>query len=76
MSDSSIIPTDLSIFCKNQLRDDTWGLPGRGLFFEFLTCPFSKKHVYLGFWGQKHENWDAEKLEVSLLGSVGPVLKS
>ena len=37
---------DMSSFGKNQLGDDSTGLPGRVSFFGFVACPFSNIHVH------------------------------
>ena len=59
---------DTLIFGKNQLGEDSTGLPGRGFFFDFEHVPF-QKNTYIDVFGIKNEK-DAHRI----LGKIGGIL--
>ena len=63
------------IFGKNQLGDDTWGLPSRGSFFSEKHAPRSRFRAFLAgvlfFLSKKHAPFQKTRLFVVL----GPHLK-
>ena len=69
---------DTLIFGKNQLGEDSTGLPGR-VFSGILACPFSKKHVDLCFLLQRRkrrasqcgEDWLYFEPSISVLDPFG-----